>query len=367
MSKLTLDLPPGISPQSVKAYCLAQQLERWLRELIYLELKANYGTEWCMKLIEALKRSKGLGIPPEKSFKKDQKHQHMSTPENDPLWYLSFDSLIKLIFDKILWGLFKPYLMNKDLLRAKLGEIQLIRNRIAHFRTLHLDDLDRLKSLLRDLDKGFWKFCTSYNEEQGFISKLLRDPVHKHFSDRIHSGYAQVGPNHWGKVANRLGVKLDIDLSYLIRPGRRLPWNSKIRGAKGVLYDFKFTCAHLSGNLGYLDYPRILAATKAHHPLAAHIMLDELQGILRITFPAVLSEKEIIKAADSFYDACYTYRGKIYGHQSDNSAFDKKHIRKTNHNFEIMAAEWPHYVLPPSHPFTFLCPENPCKIFQLTV
>src|SRR6516165_7987607 len=96
-------------------------------------------------------RSKSPGIPADKSITRDKKHPHMATPENDPLWFLSFDSLLKIVFDERLWPLYECYLTTKDLLEAKFSEVLPIRNRVGHNRALHEDDLDRLRRILRDL------------------------------------------------------------------------------------------------------------------------------------------------------------------------------------------------------------------------
>jgi hypothetical protein len=32
----------------------------------------------------------------------------MATPENDPLWFVSFDSLLKILFDEQLWMIHRP-------------------------------------------------------------------------------------------------------------------------------------------------------------------------------------------------------------------------------------------------------------------
>ena len=53
---------------------------------------------------------------------------------------------------------------------------------MAHFRLGHEDDLARALQLLRDLDRGFWTFCTSYNDAQPILP-ASNDPVVQHFLD----------------------------------------------------------------------------------------------------------------------------------------------------------------------------------------
>jgi hypothetical protein len=166
MHRHIIELPSEVSPQSVAGYARLFQLESWLRELVYLETKAHFGKDWWIECEAALARSKAPGIPAKKSLSKDKLHPHMATPENDPLWFLSFDGLLKIIFDDQLWPLFECYLTTKELLRQKFSEIIPIRNRCGHNRALHEDDLDRIRRLLRDLDKGFWRFCSSFNDRR---------------------------------------------------------------------------------------------------------------------------------------------------------------------------------------------------------
>src|SRR5262245_45953317 len=134
-----VDLPNEVSLERVKLFCCLQQLETWFRELVYVEMKCKYGPSWWDECQKALKRSKRGGITAEKSLQRDKRHQHMATAENDPLWFLSFDSLLLILFDAKLWKLFHPFLTTKTLLRAKFDELMPVRHRIAHARALHKD------------------------------------------------------------------------------------------------------------------------------------------------------------------------------------------------------------------------------------
>lgn len=196
------DLPPEVTAYTVDVYLRIFQLETWLRELVYLELKARFGATWWAEANEALKRSHAAGISAEKSLKADSRHPHMSTPENDPLWFLSFDSLLKIIFDRKLWKRFETYLTTRRLLKAKFEEISPIRNRIAHCRSLHPDDLERLTRLMKDIDQGFWNFCTSYNNEWS-LEPYKDDPILGHFAEE------------------RLPSSLELGINYSVRPSFR--------------------------------------------------------------------------------------------------------------------------------------------------
>lgn len=366
--KLTLDLPSGFSPDAVRGYCLFNQLERWLRDLVYLELKTHFAGNWWAEVESAMKRSKIGGIPAARALKADRRHPHMSTPENDPLWFLSFDSLTKIIFDRQLWRLFAKYLTTKKLLRAKFDEIAPIRNRIAHYRALHKDDIERVSAVLRDIDKGFWRFCTSYNNNRWFVPPRTNDPVYRHFADRQHLGLVKVSPGKWaGPVGILIGVEVNVELRYSIRPSAR--WRkTKVIGQRGYIYDFTFSKAHHHDGSEILDYARILSVTQQHHDTAIHILLDSFQNRLRVTFPAVAQSDSIIQAAEEFYDACRGYSGAFYYMGSRKKGSRKKSdlekYEASLRPYELLAAEWPHYVVPPGHPFAFLGPDMPCRFFS---
>ena len=149
--------------------------------MVYMELKAYYGMDWWDEAEEALRRARFPVNLTSRYLAKDKQHPHISTPENDPLWFISFESLLKIIFDAKLWKLFDSYFTTKRLLRVRFEEILPIRNRIAHCRDLHAYDVDRLEQLMRDFDQGFWRFCTSYNSRYCFAGELSKNKVYQHF------------------------------------------------------------------------------------------------------------------------------------------------------------------------------------------
>lgn len=342
---LRSELPSEIADYTLIVYARLYQLEIWLRELVYVELKANFGSDWWLEAELALKRSRFGGIKPEKSRRADAKHPHMSTPENDPLWFLSFDALLKIVFDRKLWKLFETYLTTKGLLKAKFEEIKPIRNRVAHCRSLHTDDLDRIKRLLRDIDKGLLKFCVSYNTYFSLEHAYPNDPVQHHFA------------------AQRPPSSLDLALNYSIRPTARSRAKRKALPRKGGLYDFHFYFHSSTGRL--MDFPSILSATRRWHKCAVHMVLDSFQQSFRVTFPAMLDPNLTIEAAEGFQHACRNnttiirYRGLGIKTMKDM----RRENDRANRIFEAMAAEWPHYVLPPTNPLTFLDPDYPGTFF----
>jgi hypothetical protein len=335
-----------------------------------VELKAHFGLEWWPKADEALRRTGQTGIPPETSRDRDKKHPHMDTPETDPLWFISFDSLLRIVFDDQLWPLFECYLTTKELLQAKFTEIAPIRNRIAHCRPLHKDDQDRLRRLLRDLDQGFWHFCTSYNKHFPILGGERSDAVYQRFADRMGFNYVEVKPNEWALVGNTIGMSLNVSVERAIRPSADAA-EAQATG-KGKIYHLTFTTT--ASNRRSMDYQKILEYTERYHQLVVHMILDSFQNSLRVTFPAPCGTNTIIEAAEGFYYGCanmstYSYRdlveNQITKKKGKDSAKDLfRDYELYNRPFEAMASQWPHYVLPPGHPFEVLYPDCPCSFFE---
>lgn len=341
MTKIALDLPSEVDQPTLKAFLRMYQFETWLREMVYLEMKANYGINWWNESEAALKRSRVGTHLPARYLSKDKRHSHISTAENDPLWFISFEYLLKIIFDTKHWPLFKEYFTTKQILRARFEEIGPIRNRVAHCRALHAYDVARLEQLMKDFDQNFWRFCTSYNDHWYFSGALDQNPVYRHFRDAACD---------WS----------DLQIEYSVRPSAR---SRKIRPdlGKGIFYHVAF----ISRDSRYINYPKVLKYTARYHKFVLHIMLDSFQRVLRITVPSTITAQNVIEVIERFSDACRNnyemyplVDRKPFGVGSSARRFGK-----ANRPFEQIAREWPHYVVPPSHPYVFLDSGCPCSFF----
>jgi hypothetical protein len=262
----------------------------------------------------------------------------MATPENDPLWFLSFDSLLKIVFDERLWPLYECYLTTKDLLEAKFSEVLPIRNRVGHNRALHEDDLDRLRRILRDLDQGFWNFCTSFNDTRPFIAELRTDSVYMNFQDRAGFDYAEVGPNEWALVGNTLGMRQNVMVEYSYRPSAEREGFPE----KGRLYHFTFS--QTAGNNRSLDYRKIFEYTHRFHPMVVYMTMDSYQRTLRVSIPALYPVQEIIAAVEGFYYACgnlftFCYHDHIEKRMEATGRNPVEEIDEYSRPFEAIAAQ----------------------------
>lgn len=322
-----------LSPDVLATYAHLWQFETWLRRLVYVQLRALDGDGWEAKV------KAGKAAAPKSN---DKRMTHMPTPEDDVLSFVQLSELQRVVTDH--WDLFQAYLPPKTIWDAKLEEVVAIRHRVAHFRSLHRDDLPRIRQFLRDIDKGFWRFCTSYNEAQPVLPQS-DDPVVAHFLPFDLFAWKEVGDKQWARIGHadpfeRLAMTVEV---------LRMPWakwSTPIAGQTGFLYDVRITAR---GPRRY-DQLRLLQWTKAQHKHAVHLSLSSSATTFRVTLPAILGEAKLIEIIEAFHEGAQN--ATLPGSDDRPAAI------------EAMAAALPEYVLGPQNPLTFLSPDMPCAFFQ---
>lgn len=322
---------PELPERVLHTYARLWQLEIWLRRLVYVELRARFGDDWRSRVGNW-----------EGSKDADKRLTHMPTPEDDPLSYTQLSGLCKIVSSH--WDMFSAVLPPQTIWNGKLEEIKQIRHRVAHFRVGHEDDLARVLQLLRDLDKGFWTFCTSYNDTQPVLP-ASRDPVVQHFLDFDPFPWSQVGDREWARIGcadPNLRVAMTVEV--LKRPWAT--WAMPAAGHAGLLYDVVITAR----SSGRLNYPRFLGSTLKLHKRVAHICLDRFCGSARLTIPAILGEAPIITLIEGFHAAALNTLGPAPVAIPENSV-------------QAFADSWPEYVLGPENPLSFLTSDMPCHFF----
>jgi SAV2148-like HEPN len=323
-----------LSPDVLAAYAHLWQFETWLRRLVYVQLRALDGDAWDSKI------RAGKAVGPKTN---DKRMTHMPTPEDDVLSFIQLSELQRVVADH--WHLFEAYLPPRTIWEAKLEEVVAIRHRVAHFRTLHRDDLARVRQFLRDIDQGFWRFCTSYNDAHPVLPQT-NDPVVAHFLPYDLFAWTEVEDKKWARIghadpAERFTMTVEI---------LRMPWATwrvPIAHQPGFLYDVNIV---VRGQWHY-DYRRLLKWTKAQHKHAVHTCVDSGAKTFRVTLPAVLGEAKLIEIIEAFHEGAQN--GLVPG-LDDRPAVV----------IEAMAAALPESVLGPQNPLTFLSPDMPCAFFQ---
>src|ERR1700730_16697566 len=102
LDKLDLIVSSGVPAEGLAFFGRWWQLERWLREMAYFELRARYGVGWTAHLsVQTTSRARGDAI-----------NEYMASPDSDDLLaYADVSVLFKLIEDN--WDLFSEYLPPK--------------------------------------------------------------------------------------------------------------------------------------------------------------------------------------------------------------------------------------------------------------
>lgn len=258
----------GLPMQTWEAYAHLWQFETWLRYLVYVQLRACYGDGW-----ESQVRSE-KAVRPKAN---DKCLTHMPTPEEGVLSFVQLSELLRVVGEE--WKLFEAYLLPRNLWEAKLQEVLAIRHRIAHFRTIHSDDLPRLRQFLRDVDHGFWRFCTSYNDAKPVLPQE-DDPVVMSFVARDLFAWKEVEERTWARVGHAgPNDRLTITTEIINMPWAS--WSVPIAGKAGFLYD----AAIYARGQRALDYRQLLQSTKSQHQHVVHICLDQAAKLVRVTIP----------------------------------------------------------------------------------
>lgn len=197
---------------------------------------------------------------------------------------------------------------------------------------------------MRDVDKGFWHFCTSYTG-MGPIIPPSGDPVAEHFLPLAPLPWREFEPGKWAQIGVR-NKSLPVGLNVC---AQRRPWATEPLkvGQPGHLYDFYLFAQDGRG----FDMRYLLDRTQKLHRHLVHLCLDSDSASIRLTVPSVLGDETVIYLVQSFYDAGINAVRR--GVNPDRQAMD------------ALAAAWPEYVLGPSNPLTFLYPETPCSFFNV--
>lgn len=126
-----------------KAYRILYVLENVVRSLINARLKDKYGTNWF-----DVKGTAGMKSKYADRKKKEEKNQWHTGRNREPLFYMDFGDLSKLIVNN--WPVFDDLLPNQSWVQSRLEEAERSRNVIAHTNLLSSEESARLEMYLRD-------------------------------------------------------------------------------------------------------------------------------------------------------------------------------------------------------------------------
>jgi hypothetical protein len=313
--------------------------------MVYVELQAKYGDNWNAHMMNKA----------EKPRRNDQSLTHMPTPEKLDLSYISFDSLSRIISEE--WTLFDAFLPPQNIWDAKIEEVSQIRNRVAHFRKGHVDDYQRVIQLMRDVDNGFFKFCTSLNNSVHSLSIDTNDPIIRKFAKlnpwvRKDNLNIDEDDDIFAHFARSFEIKIDI----VKRPWINAPIDySQVIGYPGFFYDLNI---HEHEGRDF-DYKEILKSTKSLHEHILYISLSSSVRHVRVLIPSLLGKEMLIVIIRAFIDAA---ANNLIPRRSDTSLSMESAEREMD-RIENIADQWPEYVIGPKNPISFLDSDMECSFF----
>lgn len=219
-------LHAGMPPTPLNVYARWWQLETYLREMVYTELRAAYGLGWL----------EHLGQRTTVRAARDRVNAYMASADSEELLtYADVTGLFDLIASER--RLFDPLLPPQSRWQGYAEELAAIRNRIAHCRRPHPDDLGRVEQALRNLEPGARSFYSAYCDASP-ISPKSGDPLARAWVAQRHDAAARLVEHRRRKY----GVQFRLE--YSVRPwAPKSADRNSPSAAEGILWHAKWVLA----------------------------------------------------------------------------------------------------------------------------
>lgn len=282
----------GVPTEASVLHARWWQLETWLRELVYVELKAKYGVTWGRQL-QSVARGRAAKEAAEADYMLTADSHHV-------LAYLDVGRLFKLI-DNDEWPILSHSFPPLDIWRGRADELQTIRNRISHCRRPHMDDLGRVEQTLRDLETGAFRSVAAFNRKTAPDSRL-EDPMVAAWIRREHLG-AQ-------RLIDHCDTQYDVRLrvTYSVRPWAEATGTqgSPVTGRPGYLWH-----AHWTIGRGYFEARRFWSEwlTDDVKDLLVFVSAPS-RAEVSISFAAVDDPSSVVDAIEHVFDGIIHHRGR---------------------------------------------------------
>ncbi len=260
------------------------QLETYLRTLVYIQLQGRFGPSLGSEFQNEKKR-----------LERATEHGYMASADDG---YLpsQFDvgALLKLLadnWDQCQFGIGLP----KAVWMGRVGELVPIRHRLAHCRRPHVDDVDRIDQLLRDLEPAANNVLRSYTDWCE-VDGGLADPV---VDDWVHLRHEYSHLVEHGR--DRRGI--DFSLRTVALPGATLG-GPAVTGSPG-----RFWVMHAYVREGGLYIDDYVRSVQNLMPLAAHIVQPS-QSEVAVTIAAVSDPQVTSDLIGGFLHAVFWAQGR---------------------------------------------------------
>ena len=293
----------GLPSTTLAIYSRWWQLETWLRELAYVELRSRDGVEWEKALVVPAKRQQ-----------QDSTFTHMLGADNEnPLAYLDYSQLISVIESN--WDQFAYALVEKQSWDGRQVDLTRVRHRIGHMRKPHQDDLGRLEQTLRDLERGTFIALASYNRRWV--------PTPSEHSDAVSVGWLRGEHPTARRLLEHADRRYEIGLSLQIscRPWSSIP--EQLSHAPGILWHADFySRGERSIDVGSLWRENRLRAIR---PLIVHLVSDSSHHV-GVTFSGADQPAAISDAIGETFDAVLgaSRRGTVSNADTSSEVFQRR-------------------------------------------
>jgi hypothetical protein len=281
VERMELILGTGVPADSLAFYGRWFQFETWLREVAYVELRAKYGKDWVKHL---------EGSAPGRA-RRDVRNSYMASADADDLVaYADVFDLFNLIASQ--WSLFEDFLLPQERWLGRVDELRQLRNRNAHCRRPHRDDVARIEQTLRDLESGASSFYRSYLDTYN-LELSDGDPLVKAWVEGAHPTAARLLRH----AERQYDVRFRLRAS--IRPWAERPaLPGRLSGRDGVVW-------HAQWILGDWEVSPRALWTDVHdlagvEDLIIHLLFDV--ATVTATFSAVDAHEDIADAVGAVFD-----------------------------------------------------------------
>lgn len=311
-----------VPPEASALHARWWQLENWLRELVYVEMRAKYGEHWSRQLTP---------IAEKRASRDASEAGYMPTADaHHLLAYLDLTPFLELIEQE--WDILGHALLPERTWAGRMDELRVIRNRISHCRRPHPDDLGRVEQTLRDLEKGAFEAVAAFNRERS-PARDLKDHVVDSWIRGSHIGAA--------RLIEHCERQYDIHfrLRYTIRPWANPPKQSDpISGQKGLIWH-----GHWIFGSGYVDLKKLWNVSLSEN-LKSNLVLvcAPSPAEVEVSLPAVDDAESVANTLERLFDSIVMSRGRLSDSTASSELWD--HWVETNEHLDPRVAVdsvWP--------------------------
>lgn len=292
IDRLVAALDKGVPATSLGAMARWWQLESYLRQLVYIQLKALHGADWEAPLKQQPRYYQQTATASGYMASADDGHL---------LSHLGVSRLFDLIEDH--WeqcehGIGLPL----PVWKGRVEELTPIRHRLAHCRRAHTDDARRIEQLLRDLEPGANRALRSYVDWRP-VNRDIDDPVVEAW---VRYGHPDAVLVEHGR--NNKGINFHLEASHL-------PWSTVadgcIAGSPGFFWAMN---VHLDRPHIHLEDYWEEQTVQNLLPLAGHLIRPDASQIV-VTLPATLDPTVTADAIGAFFRSVFD--ATRYGEHTD--------------------------------------------------